>query len=392
MAWEERTVEKMREEFARRVLAQERSKAALCREYGISRPTGDKWLERFQEGESMSDRSRAPLTTPGRISAEMEAEIVRIRQLHPALGAVKLRQIMLNAGYTNLPCARTFNNVFARHGLIEKEASRAATPYQRFEKCAPNEMWQADFKGHFRMEDGYRCHPLNIIDDCSRFNLCIEALTQETFQAVKPVLERLFKEYGLPFSFLCDNGNPWGTSQSLGYSRLEVWLMELGILTLHGRPLHPQTQGKEERFNRSFTRECLKGRSFADQAHAQNCFDEYRAFYNEVRPHFALELEVPSSRYEPSPRQMPDTISDWEYGPEYQLCKVKETGYFNYKGQGFYLSEAFAGKTIAVRESHLPGQITLIFRQFKIGRIDLDDRVYTLRKAYLLEGDPRANV
>ena len=89
---------------------------------------------------------------------------------------------------------------------------------------------------------------------------------------------------------------------------------------------------------------------------------------------------------------MPNKITDWEYSSEYQLCKVKETGYFNYKGQGFFLSEAFAGKTIAVRESYLPGQITLVFRQFKIGRIDLVDRIYTLRKAYLLEGDPRANV
>ena len=171
MAWDERTVEQMREEFVRRVLAQERSKAALCREYGISRPTGDKWIERFQDGESMSDRSRAPKSVPGRIDSGMEAEIVRIRQLHPALGAVKLRKIMENAGYTNLPCARTFNNIFARHGLIESEASQAATPYQRFEKAIPNEMWQADFKGHFRKEDCYRCHPLNIIDDCSRFNL-----------------------------------------------------------------------------------------------------------------------------------------------------------------------------------------------------------------------------
>lgn len=392
MAWDERTVEQMREEFVRRVLAQERSKAALCREYGISRPTGDKWIERFQDGESMSDRSRAPKSVPGRIDSGMEAEIVRIRQLHPALGAVKLRKIMENAGYTNLPCARTFNNIFARHGLIESEASQAATPYQRFEKAIPNEMWQADFKGHFRMEDGYRCHPLNIIDDCSRFNLCIEALTNETFDAVKPVMERLFKEYGMPFSFLCDNGNPWGTTQSLGFSRFEVWLMELGILTLHGKPLHPQTQGKEERFNRSFTRECLKGKVFADKNHAQSCFDEYRAFYNEVRPHFALDLEVPSSRYKPSSRQMPQVIEDWEYSSEYQLCKVKDSGYFNYKGQGFFLSEAFAGKYIAVRESHLPGQITLVFRKFKIGRIDLDNRVYTLRKSYLLEGDPRANV
>ena len=392
MAWGERTVEQMREEFARRVLAQERSKASLCREYGISRPTGDKWIERFREGESMTDRSRAPLSIPGKTSAEMEAQIVRLRKQYPAIGAVKLRKIMLDAGYTDLPCARTFNNIFMRNGLIEREASQAATPYRRFEKAVPNEMWQADFKGYFRMEDGYRCHPLNIIDDHSRFNLCIEALTNETFDAVRPVVDRLFREYGLPSSFLCDNGNPWGTSQSLGYSRFEVWLMELGVLTLHGRPRHPQTQGKEERFNRSFTRECLKGKTFADKHHAQSCFDEYRAFYNDARPHFALDLDVPSAHYAPSSRSMPDKIEDWEYGSGYKLCKVKETGYFNYGGQGFFLSEAFAGKTIAVRESHLPGQITLLFRQFKIGRIDLNDRVYTLRKAYLLEGDPRADV
>lgn len=392
MAWEERTVEQMREEFVRRVLAQERSKAALCREYGISRPTGDKWLERFQEGESMADRSRAPKTFPGRTPPDLEAKIVEIRKAHPALGAVKLRKIMENAGYTDLPCAKTFNNIFHRYGLIEKEASRAATPYQRFEKSVPNEMWQADFKGYFKLGNGIQCHPLNILDDCSRFNLCTEALTNETFDAVKPVMDRLFREYGLPFSFLCDNGNPWGTAQSLGYSRFEVWLMELGILTLHGRPRHPQTQGKEERYNRSFTRECLNSKQLADISHAQFCFDEYRKFYNEVRPHFALDMDVPASRYEVSPRQMPEKIEPWEYGSEYQLCKVKETGYFNYQGQGFFLSEAFAGKTIAVRESHLPGQITLIFRQFKIGRIDLENRVYTLRRAYRLEGDPRANV
>ena len=392
MAWEERTVEQMREEFVKRVLAQEQSKAALCREYGISRPTGDKWIERYQQGESLSNRSRAPQSIPGKISAEKEAEIVQLRKRYPALGAVKLRRMMEDAGHTDLPCARTFNNIFRRHDLIGQEERSAATPIQRFEKSTPNEMWQADFKGHFRMENGYRCHPLNILDDCSRFNLCIEALTNETFDAVKPVMERLFQEYGLPFSFLCDNGNPWGTAQSLGYSRFEVWLMELGVLTLHGRPRHPQTQGKEERFNRSFTRECLKGKTFADKIHAQSCFNEYRTFYNEVRPHFALDLDVPAKHYKPSDNMMPEKIEQWEYGPEYRLCKVKETGFFNYKGQGFFLSEAFGGKTIAVRDSHLPGQITLVFRNFKIGRIDLDNRVYTLKRAYLIEGDPRANV
>ena len=220
MAWDERTVEQMREEFVRRVLAQERSKAALCREYGISRPTGDKWIERFQEGESMADRSRAPLTTPGRIPAETEAEIVRIRQLHPAIGAVKLRKIMQDAGYKGLPCARTFNNVFARNGLIEREASQAATPYQRFEKAVPNEMWQADFKGHFQMENGYRCHPLNIIDDCSRFNLCIEALTNETFEAVKPVVERLLGNMGYLSAFCVITATPGGPLKASGTAGL----------------------------------------------------------------------------------------------------------------------------------------------------------------------------
>ena len=392
MAWDERTVEEMREEFVKRVLSGEKSKAALCREYGISRPTGDKWIERFKNGEALSDRSRAPKTVSSRTGADLEEEIVRMRRSHPALGAVKLRRIMLDAGYTDLPCAKTFNNIFHRHGLIAKEASRAAMPYQRFEKSAPNEMWQGDFKGHFRLGNGVQCHPLNILDDNTRFNLCTEALTNETLEAVKPVMERVFCEYGLPRSFLCDNGNPWGTAQSLGYTRFEVWLMELGVLTLHGRPMHPQTQGKEERYNRSFTRECLHGKVFNDIHHAQHCFDEYRTFYNTVRPHFALDLNVPISRYHPSNRQMPQKVSEWEYASEYRLCKVKDTGYFSYNGQGFFLSEAFAGKTIAVRESNLPGQITLIFRQFKIGRINLDTRAYTLKRSYLLEGDPRANV
>lgn len=392
MGWEERTVETMREEFVRRVLAQEKTKAALCREYGISRPTGDKWIHRYLEGESMADRSRTPHSIPGRIDAEIEREIVEMRRRYPAMGAAKIRKIMENEGREPLPCAKTFNNIFHRHGLIEKEASQAAHRFQRFEKSAPNEMWQGDFKGYFQMKDERKCHPLNILDDHSRYNLCSEALPNETFGVVKPVLVRIFREYGMPSVFLCDNGNPWGTAQSLGYTQFEVWLMELGILTIHGRIRHPQTQGKEERYNRSFTRECLKGKSFENLKHAQQCFDEYRTFYNEIRPHCALDMEVPSSKYIPSERTFPDKIPEWEYGPEYQLCKVKSTGYFNYGGQGFFLSEGFGGKTIAVRESHLPNQITLEFRQFKIGRISLDLHAYTMKKAYLIHDDPRQNV
>lgn len=384
MAWEERTVEHMREEFVRRVLAKEASKAALCREYGISRPTGDKWLQRYLEGDSLCNQSRAPHSQARRVTEEVEADIVQMRQKYPALGAVKIRKIMENEGYQGLPSARTFNNIFHRNHLITKEASLAAAHQRRFEMESPNDMWQADFKGHFLMENGVRCHPLNVLDDCSRFCLCSEALKSETLEEVKPVFQRLFQEYGMPTRLLCDNGNPWGTAQSMGYTAFEVWLMELGILTMHGRPLHPQTQGKEERYNRSFTRECLRENTFLNIVDSQEKFEKYRNFYNNTRPHCALDLEVPASVFQKSSRQFPEKIQEWDYSEEYQKCKVSKTGYFCYGGHRYFLSEGFRGKEIGVRESSFQGQITLVFREFCIGRIDVDKRVYTLKKANFL--------
>lgn len=390
MPWKEQRTETMREEFVKRVLSCEKSKSALCREYGISRPTGDKWIARYISGEKMKDLSRAPKSRPNKTDPETEKKIVEYREKYPAIGALKMRTIMVNEHHTDLPSVRTFNEIFKRNGLITKEASEAARPHQRFEKSYPNEMWQADFKGHFKMENGIRCHPLNIIDDHSRMNLCCEPLLSETFFEIKPCMERIFREYGLPFSFLCDNGNPWGTQQSTGFTSFEVWLMELGILTLHGRILHPQTQGKEEKFNGSFTRECLRYHKIKDQANAARIFAEYREFYNNIRPHMALNLDVPSSRYRPSDRQYPSQIKEWEYAEDLKIHNVKSTGYITIQGQGYFLSEAFGNKQIATRESdkgaHL---INLYFRQFRIGQIDLDKRVFTFKRAYLINGDPR---
>lgn len=390
MPWKEQRLETMREEFVKRVLAHEKSKSELCREYGISRPTGDKWMSRYLSGEALSDLSRAPKSLPGKTGAETESNIVTYRRKYPAIGAVKMRRIMENDGYTQLPSTRTFNEIFKRNGLITKESSEAATPYERFEKSYPNEMWQADFKGHFAMENGARCHPLNIVDDYSRMNLCCAPLSSEKFSEVKLCVENVFRQYGLPFSFLCDNGNPWGTSQSTGFTSFEVWLMELGVLTLHGRFLHPQTQGKEERFNGSFTRECLKYNSIRDAAHAAKVFEEYRAFYNNIRPHMALHLEVPASKYRSSPREYPSGIREWEYADGLKVHKVKSSGYITILGQGYFLSEAFGDKQIAFRESGKSDRlINLYFRQFCIGQIDMEKRVFTFKRAYLIDGDPR---
>lgn len=390
MPWKEKRLETMREEFVKRVLSHEKSKSALCREYGISRPTGDKWIARYLAGENLDDLSRAPKTHPNRTDPETEKKIVEYREKYPAIGALKMRKIMENDQHGDLPSARTFNSIFKRNGLISKEASEAATPYQRFEKSYPNEMLQADFKGHFLMKDGKRCHPLNIIDDYSRFSLCCAPLLSETFDDVYAQFERVFKEYGMPFSLLCDNGNPWGTQQSTGFSRFEVKLMELGILVLHGRIRHPQTQGKQERFNGSFTRECLKLNTFENQVDAARKFEEYRIFYNTKRPHQALDMLVPEKIYQPSPLKYPEKTEDWEYPQECTVHSVKSSGYITIKGQGYFLSEAFGDKEIAFRESAKGSNfINLYFRQFQIGQIDIDKRVFTFKKAYLINGDPR---
>lgn len=378
----------MREEFVKRVLNGEGTMSALCREYEISRPTGYKWVERYRQGYALGDQSRCPITTH-RVAPEMEQLIVDYRQAHPAIGAVKIRKILEKKGFMELPSVKTVNNILKRNGLITKEASLASKPMQRFEKEQPNEMWQADYKGHFAMADGRRCHPLNIIDDHSRFNLCCEPMDTESYGEIKPVMIRIFKEYGLPTVFLCDNGNPWGTAQSTGFTNFEVWLMELGILTIHGRALHPQTQGKEESFNRNMTKELLKHTTILNKEDARQKFSQYRQFYNEERPHHALDLDTPSQHYRKSNREYTDVVPVWEYPEGCELRRVKSSGYVNWNGQGYFLSEAFGDKEIAFHKSRISGCVSLFFRQFRIGRIDTERCVFTLKKAYLIDGDPR---
>lgn len=389
MPWEERIVSQMREEFVREVLAQQKSKSELCREYGISRVTGDKWIKRYGSGENMEDRSRKPHSIPNRTQPEVEETILEYRRSHQAIGAVKIRKILQDKGVTGLPSAKTVHNILVRNGMVTREASLAVKPCQRFQRSNPNEMWQADYKGHFAMQDGKRCHPLNIIDDCSRFNLCCEALLTETFAEIKPVMERLFETYGLPETFLCDNGNPWGTAQTTGFTNFEVWLMELGILTVHGRIRHPQTQGKDESYNRSMTKELLKYATIADLTDAQRQFDAYREFYNNERPHHSLNLDVPSQHYCRSGREYQPEIRPWEYPEGAEIRQVKSTGFFNWEGQGYFLSEAFGGKEIMIQKSRTENCIKIIFREFQIAKIDTMQRGFLFRRAYRIENDPR---
>jgi transposase InsO family protein len=378
-------MEKQREEFVNEVQAGELTKSKLCAKYGISRVTGDKWLKRFAEGESMSNQSRAPFHTPCKTNPEVEATIIQVRLEHPAWGPRKIVRFLENAGVSGLPSPSTVCAILKRNGHVTAAASKASTPYKRFEREQPNELWQADFKGHFQMLNGLRCHPLTVIDDCSRFALCVDAKDNERYEGVVESFNRMFAQYGLPSALLCDNGNPWGTSQTTGYTRFEVWLMKHGILPIHGRPLHPQTQGKEERFNRTLKDEVLKQTSLSSLTHAQEAFDRFRECYNRLRPHAALALDTPGSRYTSSERHLQDISQDWACPQGYQRRIIKHSGFLTFGGQGYFLSEAFGGETVAVRESSIKYCINVYFHNFRVARINVDERVFVSRKIYRVD-------
>lgn len=384
MPWKEYTMEQSRLDFVTEALENKISFSELCRNYSITRKTGYKWMERFNNGESLKDLSRKPFHTPNKTPADVEQVIINARLKHPEWGPRKLRKWLENNGYDNLPSTSTFAAILKRNGFITPQASAAHTPYKRFERSSPNQLWQTDFKGDFLLQNQTRCFPLTITDDCSRYSLNIKALDNTRLPDVKASFVWLFKTYGLPDAILCDNGNPWGVSQGSGYTRFDIMLMQLDIQPMHGRPLHPQTQGKEERFHRTMKQELLKYYIPFDLNDAQKCFDKWRYEYNHERPHEALELKAPADVYVCSEREMPDRIRDYEYPDSRGIRKVKSTGYFSYNSHTYFLSEAFANETIYVYPAEKDGFVNIRYRNFKIGKINLRELMFCSKKIYPL--------
>ena len=371
-------MEKSRLEFVVEALAGEKSMSQLCREYEVSRPTGYKWLRRYQAGEPLRDQSHASRRHPNRTPPEVEALLVAARNRHPTWGGRKLVRYLEDQGYSGLPAASTATEILRRHGLISPEESEKHTPYRRFQMERPNQLWQMDFKGHFALTDGTRCHPLTISDDHSRRLLCLDAYDNERWPSVQRSLLRVFQENGLPEAILSDNGPPWGDNAN-GYTPYEVWMMQLGILPIHGRPLHPQTQGKEERFHRTLKEDVLKRCALADLLHAQTVFDAYRAEFNQERSHAALGYDVPDRHYTPSPRPLPGSWGEPEYDAGLTLRRVNSKGYLSIQGRRYYLSEAMIGKYVELR-FRPDNLVDLCYGPFRIASIDLSERLFRSRK------------
>lgn len=382
MPWERKTVDNQRRTFAARAAMGEDSLSALCREYGISRPTGYKWLERYQNGETMLDRPHTPYRKPFKTSRAMELRIVDVRNAHPTWGARKIQRFMADKGEMDLPAASTINDILKRNGCISEAASEQHTPWKRFERDRPNALWQMDYKGHFGMTNGRRCHGLTILDDHSRFSLCLDAKENEQWEPTRESLERIFREFGLPDAILCDNGAPWSDNHG-GYTPFEIWMMQMDVTPMHGKPRHPQTQGKDERFHRTLKEDLLLRKPLADLEEAQREFDAFRYCYNHERPHAALKLDVPAKHYKPSSRKLVKDPKEPEYDSGKNLRKVNCCGYISIYGKRYYLSESFVGKYIELRP--LEGDLlVLAYGNFEVARIDLVVKKFDSRKIYRL--------
>ena len=374
MPWLEVSTMSERVNFFNLWESQSHTVSELCRLFGISRKTGYKWIKRgLEQGvDHLQEQSKRPKSSPIKTSEAVEKAIIRVRNKYPDWGGRKIKRVLENKGATGLPAVSTITEILRRNGLLEVK-QRNVDKGIRFEHEYPNSLWQMDFKGHFALSQGQgRCHPLTVLDDHSRFNIVLKASSRETRDVVETALIEAFERYGLPDRMTMDNGSPWGHKSAGGYTKLTVWLMDLGIKVSHSRPYHPQTQGKDERFHRTLKAEVLSRQDFSCLKHCQKAFDEWVNIYNYVRPHDGLNLEVPATRYTVSDRPYQGSNTNYEYSEEDIVRKINRSNTISYKSQKCFLGEAFAGRWVAVKRTIQKQNYEIYYRHQHIAKLCLD--------------------
>lgn len=372
MPWKECSIVSEREEFVKLVELSGANVSVLCRRFGISRKTGYKWLKRFAAtgSEGLRSQSRRPRRWPKRTPAVVEQSVTEVREEHPAWGGRKIRRVLQDEGRCEVPAASTITMILRRHGLLSVEESRKHQAFTRFEHERPNDLWQMDFKGHFAIDDG-RCHPLTVVDDHSRYCVALQACAQERGETVRERLTSAFRHYGLPGRMLMDNGPPWGGGGAeYPWTPLTLWLVRLGVGVSHGRPYHPQTQGKDERFHRTLKAEVLNGHRYGSLVECQHAFDQWRETYNLRRPHEALGMETPVRRYAVSERTFPETLPAIEYAPDAEVRKVQGQGEVCFRGREYVVGRAFHRHPVGLRATEQEGVWDVFFCAQRIGRLD----------------------
>ena len=353
MPWKDTRVLDERMKFIVAYLEGESSLSEVCRHFGVSRSTGRKWIHRYREygPAGLCDRSRAPLRHPNATGPDVVSLLIRAKLQHPTWGPRKLTPwLKRRHPEAELPAPSTAGDILRRHGLVRprKRVRRTAPWTQPFAECAaPNETWCIDFKGWFRTQDGIRCDPLTISDAHSRQLLCCQGMRSQNGAAVRTIMKRVFREYGLPATIRSDNGTPFASTALGGLSRLSIWWIKLGIVPERIAPGHPEQNGRHERMHATLKLEAINPPK-ATLRTQQKEFDRFRKEYNEERPHESHDQNPPASVYKTSERNYPSRISEIEYGPETTVRRVRTNGEIKWKGELVYLSEALVGEPVGL--------------------------------------------
>ena len=375
MAWRTMAVRDQRVQFVVRAQQGQEKLSRLCAEFGISRPTGYVWLKRYREQgvAGIEEHSRRPQHSPRQTAPPVEQRIAELRRLRPDWGARKLQLLLRDEGIV-LPVI-TLHRVLLRHGLVRPD-DRRSPAWQRFERPAPNQLWQMDFKSPKGCQQPVG--PLSVMDDHSRFVVALEKTGSTRTEAVQEGLERAFRSAGLPEAMLMDHGTPWWNAQApSGWTKLQVWLMKQGIACLFSGIRHPQTQGKVERFHLAL--EMARRRRLHNAEMDQAWLDQFRYEYNYLRPHQALGMQTPATRWVPSARRYDPDPPPWRYPQDAEVKQLGSQGQLKLEGQRWEISKALARERI--RLVRLPGRILVYYCNSLLKEIDVvAQRVSTVER------------
>lgn len=367
MAWRTESVMDQRVEFVLRAKEGEGSHAELCREYGISRPTGYLWLNRYQQVGSVSgllERSRRPQHSPQRTSTEIERAVLAVRD-RTGWGGPKIAKVLAREGIAVGPA--TAQRIVKRSGRVQPLKTDKTTI--RFEKAECNELAQMDFKGEYTLPEE-KCYPLSFVDDCSRYCHGLWPLPGTGGAGVKQTLEGYFRKHGVPQSILMDHGTPWYSSMNQhGLTWLAVWLLKQGVVLRYSGVGHPQTQGKVERFHQTLKARTRHRGAPTTMGEWERWAEEFRQEYNHERPHESLGMKTPAEVYQAvNLRAYQEQPREWEYTGG-TVKRLNTQGMLYYQQQTYFVSEALASEKIRIDE--LGGKLLVTFRHMTVREIEL---------------------
>ena len=356
MPYKELTALDIRKEMIKEYLSKDYNITELSQRHGIARKTIYKWLDRYQcQGEEgLAERSHAPFNHPNATAAELVQTILEMKMKRMKWGPKKiLARLKLNQPETHWPADSTGSEILKRYGLVSSKKYRRHTPPYTapFLGCdMPNMTWSADYKGQFRLGNGRLCYPLTISDNYSRYLLDCYGLAHPRFDQTKPRFEWAFRNYGLPQAIRTDNGSPFASTGLGGLSRLSVWLIQLGIKPERIFSGCPEQNGRHERMHKTL-KEAVASPPKQNMVEQQKAFNQFRAEYNDERPHEALDQKPPASVYQPSPRTFPKKIPAVDYDSSATVRFVRTNGEIKWKGNKIYLSTALIGQYVALTQT-----------------------------------------